>query len=127
MKKTNHNYTPRQLLMQAMRFSDLAYDNMIHQYFVTWCERIAAKFHRPHRELIADEKIFAYYQRQWTNLVENRMMIEYGRYLAKGFTGAELTYLKCIWDFATELQNYYPASLLGEPQKQKPKYNFNNN
>lgn len=122
------NNPNRILIMRALGYNDWGYDNLIHQFYVTWCEAMALKFYHKDRDLIANETLFNYYQRQWQILVETRMMHEYGRYLKTNIPDAAKTYYKFIHEFAMELENYYPASLISSvPPKEKPKYHFNLN
>lgn len=118
----------RLLIMRALVYNDWGYDNLIHQFFVTWCEAMALKFYHKDRDLIANEMLFNYYQKQWQILVEKRMMNEYGHYLKQNITQAEKTYYKILHEYAMELENYYPASLITKtPAKAKLKYQFNLN
>lgn len=132
MKKVNHNpQNPNRLLVKkALGYNDWGYDNLIHQFFVTWCEAMALKFYRQDRNLITNESLFAYYKKQWQILVETRMISEYGGYMMNHLPDAEQTYYKYLYEFAMELENYYPASLLNKSKpkvKTKPKYHFDLN
>lgn len=118
----------RQLMISALGYNDWGYDNLIHQFFVTWCEAMALKFFHKDRDLIANEQLFAYYKNQWRLLVENRMVNEYGGYLQKRIPDTARFYYGCIYEYAMELEKYYPASIIRtvKPHK-KPKYQFNYN
>lgn len=118
----------RILMMRALGYNEWGYENLIHQFYVTWCEAMALKFFHRDRDLIANESLYNYYKRQWQILVETRMMHEYGRYLKNNIPDTARTYYKFIHEFAMELENYYPASLIKSvPPKEKPKYHFNLN
>lgn len=124
----NPNPPHRHYIMSALGYNDWGYDNLIHQFFVTWCEAMANKFFHKDRDLIADERLFSYYRNQWEILVEKRMINEYGGYLRVKIPGTEKTYYSILYDYAMELEKYYPASLIREPKpKVKPKYEFNLN
>ena len=125
----SNNHNPHSaLIKKALGYNDWGYENIIHQFFVTWCEAMALKFYHKDRELISNESLFAYYNRQWQILVETRMVQEYGAYMKKKIPGTEKTYYKFIYELAMELENYYPASLLKSVKpKEEPKYQFNYN
>lgn len=130
MKTLNQNQDnpKRKLIVRAMGYNDWGYDNMIHQFFVTWCEAMALKFYHKDRDLISNESLFAYYQKQWQILVETRMIQEYGGYMRNNIPDAAKTYYKFIYELAMELENYYPASIIKTVKpKAKPKYQFNLN
>ena len=124
----NPNNPNRFLIMRALGYNDWGYDNLIHQFFVTWCEAMALKFFHKDRDLISNETLFNYYQKQWQILVESRMIQEYGGYLKNNIPDTSKIYYKFIYELAMELENYYPASLINRPKpKTKPKYQFSNN
>ncbi|KMQ69067.1 hypothetical protein [Chryseobacterium koreense] len=127
---TNPNNPNRMLVKKALGYNDWGYDNLIHQFFVTWCEAMALKFYHKDRDLISNESLFAYYNKQWQILVENRMVNEYGGYMMNQIQDSAKTYYKFLYDFAMELENYYPASLIRTvkpKERTKPKYQFNLN
>lgn len=124
----NPNNPNRAALKRALGYNDWGYENLIHQFYVTWCEAMALKFFHKDRDLIASESLFAYYQKQWQILVENRMINEYGRYLENKIPNAEKTYYRFIYEMAMELENYYPASIIKSVKpKPKPQYHFDLN
>lgn len=125
----NPNNPNRMLVKKALGYNDWGYDNLIHQFFVTWCEAMALKFYHRDRDLISNESLFAYYNKQWQILVETRMVYEYGGYMMNNIPDAAKTYYQFLYDFAMELENYYPASLIKQPKPKtnKPKYQFNPN
>ena len=130
MATINQNPEPqnRALVRKAVGMSQLTYENLIHRFFVTWSEFMSIKFFYNDRDLIMNEALFKYYQTQWAILVENRMMQEYGEYLKKDIAETDNFYYKILRDYAEELDNYYPASLL--PKKKmtiSKKYQFNYN
>lgn len=116
--------------MKAIGFNEFHYDNLIHKFFVTWCEVIALKFYHNDRDLIADERLYKYYQRQWQIFVEAKFIKDYTPYLAQNLKGATKTYYEIVADYALELEKYYPASLVREPKPKTVllnKYEFNLN
>lgn len=126
----NPNNPNRRLIMRALGYNDWGYDNLLHKFFVTWCEAMADRFYHRDRDLIQNETLLAYYRNQWKILVENRMVSEYGGYMQNHIPDAAQTYYKYIYEFAMELENYYPASLLQATKprvKQNPKYQFDLN
>lgn len=124
----NPNHPNRLLIMKALGYNDWGYDNLIHQFFVTWCEAMALKFFHKDRDLINNEQLFSYYRNQWRLLVENRMVNEYGGYLRKNIPESTKLYYSFLYEFAMDLEKYYPASLIRTPKpQQKPKYQFNYN
>jgi len=120
----------RMATMDAIGYSEWGYKNFIHQYFVTWCEVMADKFYYQGRELITNEKLWNYYQRQWQVLVENQFVRDYSTYLDKNLQDAHRTYYSLLIGYANDLENYYPASILKDnnPKKKtlqpEPKLNF---
>lgn len=120
----------RAIIMKALGYTDWGYDNLIHQFFVSWCEEMAMRFYHMNRDLIANETLYSYYKNQWKLLVEQKMMNEYGGYLKNGVQGCEKIYYSYLYECATELENYYPASIIcgmPKPKKHKIKYQFNYN
>ena len=132
-KEQNPNEHPhRRAVRNSIGFPEWAYDNLIHKYYVTWCEEIAEKFYYSDRELILNEKIFAYYQMQWSLLVEKQMVLDYGRYMQKNISDSANFYLQRIFEYGEELVKWYPASLLRDPMPKVKKnkiqnYQFNYN
>lgn len=130
MTTIHPNNPNRTTTMNAIGYSEWGYDNLIHQYFVTWCEAIADKFYYQGRDLITNESLWKYYQRQWHILVECQMVNDYGSYMAAKIPDTNRFFYNLLCGYANELENYYPASLLRAKQKQKPskpKYEFNYN
>lgn len=116
--------------MRAIGCNEFHYDNLIHKFFVTWCEAIALKFYHNDRDLIADERLYNYYQRQWQIFVEAKFIQDYAPYLAQNLKGATKTYYEIVADYALELEKYYPASLIRQPKPKTIKlkqYEFNLN
>ncbi|MCC2590327.1 hypothetical protein [Chryseobacterium sp. MFBS3-17] len=106
------NNPQRALLMKAMGYNDWGYDNLIHQFYVTWCEAIAQKFYHNNRDLINSESLYSYYCRQWQILVECKMVTEYGGYMQQDIPDSRPAYYRFIYELAQELERYYPASLI---------------
>ena len=130
MATTNQNPEPqyRYLVRKAIRFDAIGYDNLIHRNFVTWCEILSMKFFYVDRDLITNNILFKYYQNQWAILVENRLIVEYGDYLKKEIDDTQNVYYKIVCEYAQELENFYPASLLPATKtKINNKYQFNQN
>lgn len=128
MANTNLESNNRQEVRKAIGLDLLGYENLIHRNFVTWCEVISMKFHYSDRDLIANDGIFKYYGNQWSILVENRLLLEYGEYIKKDLPDTYEFYYKILNEYAEDLENYYPASLL--PKKKitiNQKYQFNYN
>lgn len=128
--KTQPNNPNRYNTMKAIGLIEWHYDNLIHKFFVTWCEVIAQKFYHNDRDLIADERLYNYYKRQWSIFVENRFIKDYSPYLVQNLKGASKTYYEIVASYALELERYYPASLIREPKPKKTKinkYQFNLN
>ena len=121
----------RNIVRKAIGFHPLAYENLIHKYFVTWCEEMALRFYHNDRQLIQDEMLHKYYQTQWIILVENRLMKDYGLYMKKMLPDTAKFYYKILSEYAEDLEKHYPAILVRQPQKSKTttkiKYQFNNN
>lgn len=116
--------------MKAIALNEWNYDNLIHKFFVTWCEAIALKFYHNDRDLIADERLFNYYKKQWEISVENRFVRDYAPYLAQSLRGASKTYYSIVASYAIDLERFYPASLIREPKPKTTKinkYQFNLN
>ncbi len=88
---------------------------------------MALKFFHKDRDLIADERLFAYYKNQWQILVERRMIQDYGGYLKKSIPNSEKIYYGFLYEYAVELESYYPASLITTVKPPKTKYQFNYN
>ena len=113
---------------KALGLDILGYGNFMHRHFVSWCEIISMKFRYQDRDLIANESILKYYQTQWAILVENRLINEYGSYIDKNIEDTYSFYSKILCEYAEDLENYYPASLLPKNTKIEPnKYQFNYN
>lgn len=131
MATINQNNEPQKrfLVRKAIGMNPLLYDNFIHRNFVTWCEILSMKFFLVDRDLIASEAIFKYYLNQWAILVENKMISEYGAYIKKDLPDSGEIYTKVVREYARELENYYPASLLPKKTKalKNDKYQFNYN
>ncbi|OBS12567.1 hypothetical protein ATE49_04925 [Elizabethkingia miricola] len=117
----------RKVTIGAIGYTDHYYDNLIHKFFVTWCEAMAIRFYHNDRDLINSEALWKYYRNQWGLLVERRFVREYSGYLTKDIEDSREIYYKQICDYAYELEDYYPASLLKEKTLQKPKLEFNLN
>lgn len=120
------NNPKRALTMDAIGYSEWGYSNLIHQYFVTWCEAIADKFYYNGRDLITNETLWNYYQKQWHILVECQMVNDYGPYIKRKIEDTNRFFYNILVEYAESLENYYPASLLKAkaPKPNKPKYEF---
>ncbi len=131
MTTTNqHPESPnRKTVRTALGYNEWGYENLIHKHFVTWCEEMALRFFHSDRDLIQSEMLYKYYQKQWSILVESRMMADYGDYLQKQLPDTKEMYYNILCEYADDLENYYPASLLkpNTAKQLKPKYQFNYN
>lgn len=128
MANTNQESNNRKIVRKAVGLNILGYENLIHRFFVTWCEVLSMKFHYMDRDLITNEALFKYYQNQWAILVENRLINEYGSYIEKDLPDTFSFYYKILKEYGEELENYYPASLLPKTKISKnDKYQFNYN
>lgn len=119
----------RQTVRIALGYNQWGYDNLIHKHFVTWCEEMALRFFHSDRDLIQNERLYKYYQKQWSILVENRMIADYGQYLIQQLPDTKEMYYNIICEYADDLENYYPAILMksNTAKQLKPKYQFNLN
>jgi len=130
MVNTNQNSEPnkRKIVRQSIGVDLLGYENLIHSFFVSWCEILSQKFKYKNRELIINESIWKYYQNQWAILVENRLINDYGSYMEKDLPDTFSFYYKILYEYAEELDRYYPAVLLPKTKISKTdKYQFNQN
>ncbi|WP_123838393.1 hypothetical protein [Chryseobacterium oncorhynchi] len=128
MANTNLESNKRKAVRKSIGLDLLGYDNLIHRYYVTWCESISMKFKYSDRDLIVNDSLLKYYQNQWAILVENRLLLEYGDYIKKDLPDTYHFYYEILREYAENLEKFYPASLL--PKKKlsiNPKYQFNYN
>ena len=125
----NSDNPNRNTVCTALGYNEWGYENLIHKHFVTWCEEMALRFFHSDRDLIQNERLYKYYQRQWSILVESQMMADYGEYLKKAIPETKEFYYNILCEYANDLENFYPASLLkpNTAKQLKEKYQFNYN
>ena len=125
----NSDNPNRKTISTALGYNEWGYENLIHKHFVTWCEEMALRFFHSDRDLIQNERLYKYYQRQWSILVESQMMADYGEYLKKAIPETKEFYYNILCEYANDLENFYPASLLkpNTAKQLKEKYQFNYN
>lgn len=128
MANANLESNNTQIVRKAIGLDLLGYSNLIHRNFVTWCEVLSMKFHYSDRDLIANDTLFKYYNSQWSILVENRLLLDYGEYIKKDLPDTYELYYKILNEYAEDLEKYYPASLLPKKTiRNNQKYQFNYN
>ncbi|AZB07472.1 hypothetical protein EG344_00755 [Chryseobacterium sp. G0162] len=113
------NNANRQPTMNAIGYNEWGYDNLIHRFFVTWCEVMADKFFYKDRDLINSAALFNYYKTQWSILVENKFVREYGGYISNNIPDSQKIYHGIICEYGNELENYYPASILKDTKQNR--------
>lgn len=128
-KSLNPENPNRETVRRAIGFNRLAYDNLIHKYFVTWCEEMALRFFYSDRDLMQNESLWKWYQAQWAILAERTLLNDYGRYMRARIPNTKDFFYKRLCENAETLEQYYPAALIRKqkPGKQKMKFTFNLN